>query len=124
MAWKKKEKRIVSSAVEVVPTKSISTKSKSIELSEEEKVAIHKEKGLTYGLHVETVVQGLKAMVAILDSEGKIVNSVPANTERAKFLQASENLLRINNSDRRTQPCPQINIYADGRLLTPKRITA
>ena len=119
MVWKKKGKRIVSSAVEVVPTKSISTRSKSIELSEEEKIAIHKEKGLTYALHCETVVQGLKAMVCNAET-GKPI--CPANSERAKFLVASENLLRINNGDGRAQKCPQINIYADGKLLIPKRI--
>ena len=135
MAWKKKEKRIVSKTAEVVPT--VETKSlipslktalvpkQPKEIAERENVfhpgkkeeneEIHRAEvrhrvGLNYELLCERVRDGLNAEMAILDSEGKIVNKVPANSERAKFIQAAIDILGAKKADVGAQKIPSIII--------------
>ena len=152
MAWKKREKRIVSSAekeVSLIPTlktaliPEIQTRTNferaggaevllpkvcgkgaaPKEIAERENEEIHRAEvrhrvGLNYELLCERVRDGLNAEMAILDSEGKIVNKVPANSERAKFIQAAIDILGAKKADVGAQKIPSIIIVLpDGRRL-------
>ena len=134
MAWKKREKRIVSSAVkEVSPVTSIVPTLKTAlipevvkrpkEIAERENEEIHRAEvrrkvGLTYELLCDTVKQGLCAEVAILNEKGEIVNRVPANVERAKFIQSAVDILGAKKADVGAQKIPSIIIVLpDGRRL-------
>ena len=128
MSWdeiNKRKKRIVSKTAEVVPT--VETKSlipslktalvpkQPKEIVERENEEVHRAMirervGLTYETLCKTVKDGLEAMVAILDSEGKIVNSVPSNVERAKFVQAAIDLLGAKKAEAGAQKIPSIII--------------
>ena len=130
MAWKKKEKRIVSSAgkeASVLPTIKKSLISEDVineplftdkqvvarhrELNEEaHRAEVRHRVGLNYELLCERVRDGLNAEMAILDSEGKIVNKVPANSERAKFIQAAIDILGAKKADVGAQKIPSIII--------------
>ena len=107
MAWKKKEKRIVSKTAEVVPTKlviqektkferaggvdvlcpKVEGKARDEEIERAEKL---KNAGLTEEALFNAVAQGLVAMVCNAETGEPIC---PANSERAKFLQAAIDIL-------------------------------
>ena len=80
------------------------------ENEEVHRAMIRERVGLTYETLCKTVKDGLEAMVAILDSEGKIVNSVPSNVERAKFVQAAIDLLGAKKAEAGAQKIPSIII--------------
>lgn len=117
MVLKKKEKRIVTPAVKEVSV--LPTLRKALipevvkapgENEEVHRAEIRNRVGLTYETLCRTVKDGLEAMVAILDSEGKIVNSVPSNVERAKFVQAAIDLLGAKKAEAGAQKIPSIII--------------
>jgi hypothetical protein len=130
MGWdeiNKRKKRIVKSAGKVilpqeVPPREVvlPTLKKALipevvkkpvgENEEVHRAMIRERVGLTYENLCKTVKDGLEAMVAILDSEGKIVNSVPSNVERAKFVQAAIDLLGAKKAEAGAQKCPSIVI--------------
>ena len=139
MAWKKKEKRIVSKTAEVVPT--IETKSLIPSLGkvmihsetkferaggdgllpkvegkardeEIERAEIRRKVGLTYEQLCETVAKGLMAMVCNAETGEPIC---PANSERAKFVAAAIDLLGAKRAEGAAQKFPTINVYADGK---------
>ena len=128
MSWdeiNKRKKRIVSKTAEVVPTvetKSLMPSLKTAlvpkqpkEIVERENEEIHRAEvrrkvGLTYELLCDTVKQGLCAEVAILYEKGEIVNRVPANVERAKFIQSAVDILGAKKADVGAQKIPSIII--------------
>ena len=93
------------------------------EIAERENEEIHRAEvrhrvGLNYELLCERVRDGLNAEMAILDSEGKIVNKVPANSERAKFIQAAIDILGAKKADIGAQKIPSIIIVLpNGKTL-------
>jgi hypothetical protein len=130
MAWKKKEKRIVSKTAEVVPTTKLVIQEKTkIERAggvdvlcpkvegkardeEIERAEIRRKVGLTYEQLCETVAKGLMAMVCNAETGEPIC---PANSERAKFVQAAIDLLGAKRAEGAAQKFPTINVYADGK---------
>ena len=129
MAWKKKEKRIVSKTAEVVPTKlGIQEKTKferagGVDVlcpkvegkardEEIERAEIRRKVGLTYEQLCETVAKGLMAMVCNAETGEPIC---PANSERAKFVAAAIDLLGAKRAEGAAQKFPTINVYADGK---------
>jgi hypothetical protein len=83
---------------------------KEREKDEAERAGIRERVGLTYERLCQTVKEGLVAEMVILGSDGKEVNRVPANSERAKFLQAAVDLLGAKKADVGAQRCPSILI--------------
>ena len=129
MAWKKKEKRIVSKTAEVVPTKLVIQEKTKIERAggvdvlcpkvegkardeEIERAEIRRKVGLTYEQLCETVAKGLMAMVCNAETGEPIC---PANSERAKFVAAAIDLLGAKRAEGAAQKFPTINVYADGK---------
>ena len=93
------------------------------EIAERENEEIHRAEvrrkvGLTYELLCDTVKQGLCAEVAILNEKGEIVNRVPSNVERAKFIQSAVDILGAKKAEAGAQKIPSIIIVLpDGRRL-------
>jgi hypothetical protein len=129
MAWKKKEKRIVSKTAEVVPTKLVIQEKTKFERAggvdvlcpkvegkardeEIERAEIRRKAGLTYEQLCETVAKGLMAMVCNAETGEPIC---PANSERAKFVAAAIDLLGAKRAEGAAQKFPTINVYADGK---------
>ena len=129
MAWKKKEKRIVSKTAEVVPTKLVIQEKTKFERAggvdvlcpkvegkardeEMERAEIRRKVGLTYEQLCETVAKGLMAMVCNAETGEPIC---PANSERAKFVAAAIDLLGAKRAEGAAQKFPTINVYADGK---------
>lgn len=129
MAWKKKEKRIVSKTAEVVPTKLVIQEKTKFERAggvdvlcpkvegkardeEIERAEIRRKVGLTYEQLCETVAKGLMAMVCNAETGEPIC---PANSERAKFVAAAIDLLGAKRAEGAAQKFPTINVYADGK---------
>ena len=113
MAKRKKELvRVSGNAIEVIPDKTLSNGVEEFVdgESDAERDAIRKRVGLTYEALCKTVRDGLVAEVAILDDKGKIVNRVPANSERAKFVAAAVDILGAKKSESAAQKCPAIII--------------
>ena len=125
MAWKKKEKRIVSKTAEVVPTKLVIQEKTKFERAggvdvlcpkvegkardeEIERAEIRRKVGLTYEQLCETVAKGLMAMVCNAET-GKPI--CPANSERAKFVAVAVDMLGAKRAEVGAQKCPQINIH-------------
>ena len=111
MAWKKKEKRIVSPAVKEVspvtsmiptlktamisenvfhPEVAVAKNNTSLKDEEAERAEKLKNAGLTEEALFNAVAQGLVAMVCNAETGEPIC---PANSERAKFLQAAIDIL-------------------------------
>jgi nickel-dependent lactate racemase len=124
MAWKKKEKRIVSKTAEVVPTKLVIQEKTKFERAggvdvlcpkvegkardeEIERAEIRRKVGLTYEQLCETVAKGLMAMVCNAETGEPIC---PANSERAKFVQAAIDLLGAKKAEAGAQKIPSIII--------------
>ena len=124
MAWKKKEKRIVSKTAEVVPTKLVIQEKTKIERAggvdvlcpkvegkardeEIERAEIRRKVGLTYEQLCETVAKGLMAMVCNAETGEPIC---PANSERAKFVAAAIDLLGAKKAEQGAQRIPSILI--------------
>jgi hypothetical protein len=124
MAWKKKEKRIVSKTAEVVPTKLVIQEKTKFERAggvdvlcpkvegkardeEIERAEIRRKAGLTYEQLCETVAKGLMAMVCNAETGEPIC---PANSERAKFVAAAIDLLGAKKAEQGAQKIPSIII--------------
>lgn len=129
MAWKKKEKRIVSKTAEVIPTKLVIQEKTKFDRAggvdvlcpkvegkardeEIERAEIRRKVGLTYEQLCETVAKGLMAMVCNAETGEPIC---PANSERAKFVAAAIDLLGAKRAEGAAQKFPTINVYADGK---------
>ncbi len=129
MAWKKREKRIVSKTAEVIPTKLVIQEKTKFERAggvdvlcpkvegkardeEIERAEIRRKVGLTYEQLCETVAKGLMAMVCNAETGEPIC---PANSERAKFVAAAIDLLGAKRAEGAAQKFPTINVYADGK---------
>ena len=113
-------RRPKNSAVEVIPTKVLSDGEEIIRDSDEDvkRKEIRERVGLTYERLCQTVRDGLVAEMAILDGEGNVVNRVPANSERAKFVAAAVDILGAKKADVGAQKIPSIIIVLpDGRRL-------
>ena len=112
MVKKKGLLKISRSAIEVVPEKVLSNGKEEIKDSNEDikRQEIRERVGLTYERLCQTVKDGLVAEVAILDSEGNIVNRTPANSERAKFIAAAVDILGAKKAEVGAQKIPSIII--------------
>ena len=124
MAWKKKEKRIVSKTAEVVPTKLVIQEKTKFERAggvdvlcpkvegkardeEIERAEIRRKVGLTYEQLCETVAKGLMAMVCNAETGEPIC---PANSERAKFVAVAVDMLGAKKAEQGAQKIPSIII--------------
>lgn len=105
-------KRIVKNSLEVIPTKVLTDGVEEVKDSLDDVVRgeIRERVGLTYERLCQTVKEGLVAEMAILDGEGNIVNRVPANSERAKFVAAAVDILGAKKQEGGVQKCPSIII--------------
>jgi hypothetical protein len=106
-------KRIVKkNSIEIIPQKVLSNGVEEIKDSNDDvqRQEIRERVGLTYEQLCKTVRDGLVAEVAILDDKGKVVNRVPANSERAKFVAAAVDILGAKKSESSAQKCPAIII--------------
>lgn len=110
--------------LEVVPSRTMSDGREEFKDGEGdvEKAAIRKRVGLTYEKLCKTISDGLVAETALYDKNGKIVNTIPANSERAKFLQAAVDLLGAKKIEGAAQKCARIIIeLPDGIIWNPRQ---
>ena len=106
------KKRIVKrNAIEVIPQKVPSGGVEEVRDSNEdiERAKIRKRVGLDYERLCKTIADGLVAETVLYTKDG-IVDRIPANSERAKFLQAAVDLLGAKKAEAGAQKIPSIII--------------
>ena len=106
-------KRIVKrNTIEVIPQKVLSGNVEEVRDSNEdiERAEIRERVGLDYERLCKTIADGLVAETVLYTKDGKIVERIPANSERAKFLQAAVDLLGAKKTEAGMQKCPSIII--------------
>ena len=106
--------------LEVMPTKKGSGGAVEVVDGDEEVVRaeIRKRVGLTYEQLCQTVRDGLVAETAIVNGEGNVVRTVPANSERAKFVAVAAEILGAKKPEAAAQRVPSIVIItSDGRRI-------
>lgn len=104
-----------SKEIEIIASKTSTTReitSEDVRDSDDDRVRgeIRERVGLTYERLCQTVRDGLVAEMVILDGEGNIVNRVPANSERAKFISAAVDILGARKAEAGAQKIPSIII--------------
>ena len=102
--------QVCSRGISIIPERVLTDGVEEIKDSSEEigRAKIRKRAGLDYERLCKTVADGLVAETVLYTKDGKIVERIAANSERAKFLQAAVDLLGAKKAEAPAQKCPQL----------------